>query len=249
MQPALPRRGEGAGRAGLANQRPPEWLTDRSVSALREVHQPWHWLRDERVPRWWAYHEYLLTDHVEGSALGEHIWQRGAPFGIRSGAPLFDVELVEFVLRIPPEVKWQRIDRSLAREAVAGVLPDPVRLNRGKANIGPFYLDLISGPDSAVMRELLLDPRARVREFADGRDRRQPAANSDPGGARLADVDDRRLAPRDGGVLVALARGPRLRGGAARARGPARGRGAPRLALLSVLCAPQGCLPFREPIH
>ena len=130
--------------------------------------QPWHWLRDKRVPRWWAYHEHLLTDHIEGSALGEHIWQRGAPFGIRSGAPLFDVELVELVLRIPPEVKWQRIDRALARATVAGVLPDAVRLNRVKANIGPFYLDLLTGPDSAVIRDLLLDPRARVREFADG---------------------------------------------------------------------------------
>ena len=168
VQPALPRWGRAlAGRASRT-QGPPEWLNESSARALEEVHQPWHWLRDERVPRWWAYHEYLLTDHVEGSALGEHIWQRGAPFGIRSGAPLFDVELVEFVLRIPPEVKWQRMDRSLARETVSGVLPDPVRLNRVKANIGPFYLDLITGPDSAVARELLLDPAARIREFADG---------------------------------------------------------------------------------
>jgi asparagine synthetase B (glutamine-hydrolysing) len=168
IEPALPRRARALMARALRPDPPPEWLTERSVTALREVHQPWHWLRDERVPRWWAYHEHLLTDHVEGSALGEHIWQRGAPFGIRSGAPLFDVELVEFVLRIPPEVKWQRTDRSLARDAVAGALPESVRLNRVKANIGPFYLDLISGPDSAVARELLLDPRARVREFADG---------------------------------------------------------------------------------
>jgi asparagine synthase (glutamine-hydrolysing) len=168
LHPALPRRARALVSRASRTQRPPVWLNDRSLDALQEVHEPWHWIRDERVPRWWSYHEYLLTDHVEGSALGEHIWQRGAPFGIRSGAPLFDVELVEFVLRIPPEVKWQRIDRSLARESVAGVLPDAVRLNRRKANIGPFYLDLISGPDSAIMRALLLDPRARVREFADG---------------------------------------------------------------------------------
>ena len=165
VKPALPRamRAIGARRT----ESPPEWLTERSAGALREVHAPWHWLRDKRVPRWWAYHEHLLTDHVEGSALGEHIWQRGAPFGIRSGAPLFDVDLVEFVLRIPPEIKWQRMDRALARATVADVLPDAVRLNRVKANIGPFYLDLLTGPDSAVIRELLLNPRARVHEFAD----------------------------------------------------------------------------------
>jgi asparagine synthase (glutamine-hydrolysing) len=145
-----------------------DWLTSSSAGVLDEVHDPWPWLGDRSVPRWWAYHAYLLSDHVEGSGLGEHIWERGVPFGLRSGAPLFDVDLVEFVLRIPPRVSWRhRMDRYLARATVAGRLPDVVRLNRVKANIGPFYLDLLTGPDSAIIRELLLDPRARVREFAD----------------------------------------------------------------------------------
>lgn len=168
VEPALPRSGRAAVARLARAYAPPQWLAERSKRALREVHTPWPWLRDERVPRWWSYHEHLLTDHVEGSALGEHIWERGVPFDIRSGAPLFDVELVELVLRIPPEVSWQRLDRSLARAAVADVLPDLVRLNRVKANIGPFYFDLLTGPDNAIIRELLLDPRARVREFADG---------------------------------------------------------------------------------
>jgi asparagine synthase (glutamine-hydrolysing) len=144
----------------------PEWLNDASREALAEVHDPWPWMRRD-VPRWWAYHSYLLSDHVEGSGLGEHIWERGAPFGLRSGAPLFDVELVELVLRIPPWAHWQRPDRALARATVAGRLPDEVRMNRRKANIGPFYLDVMTGPDSAILRELLLDPGARVREFAE----------------------------------------------------------------------------------
>jgi asparagine synthase (glutamine-hydrolysing) len=144
----------------------PDWLSDTSKAALAEVHDPWPWMRRD-VPRWWAYHSYLLSDHVEGSGLGEHIWERGTPFGLRSGAPLFDVGLVELVLRIPPWAHWQRLDRSLARATVAGRLPDEVRTNRRKANIGPFYLDVMTGPDSAILRELLLDPRARVREFAD----------------------------------------------------------------------------------
>jgi hypothetical protein len=131
------------------------------------VHVSWPWLGDADVPRWWAYHSYLLSDHVEGSGLGEHIWERGARFGLRSGAPLFDVELVELVLRLPQRIQWQRLDRPIARATVAGVLPETVRLNRRKANISPFYLDLMIGPDSKAIRELLLDPGARVREFAD----------------------------------------------------------------------------------
>ena len=144
----------------------PDWLNDTSKEALAQVHEPWPWMRRD-VPRWWAYHAYLLSDHVEGSGLGEHIWERGAPFGLRSGAPLFDVELVELALQIPPWAHWQRLDRALARATVAGQLPDEVRTNRRKANIGPFYLDVMTGPDSAILRELLLDPQARVREFAD----------------------------------------------------------------------------------
>jgi len=69
---------------------------------------------------------------------------------------------------MPPRAHWrERVDRSLARASVAGTLPEVVRTNRVKANIGPFYLDLMTGPDSAIMRELLLDRGARVREFAD----------------------------------------------------------------------------------
>jgi hypothetical protein len=168
VRPGLP----SALRTALAAVRPrghaaPEWVNDEAARVLKEVHTPWPWLRDEGVPRWWAYHSYLLSEHVEGSGLGEHMWERGAPFGLRSGAPLFDVELVEFVLRIPPELHWRRPDRALARATASGRLPDTVRLNRRKANIGPFYLDVMTGPDSVILRELILDPRARVREFAD----------------------------------------------------------------------------------
>jgi len=167
LTPALPRAFRGL--PGLRGAQPlaaPDWLRPESARTVEEVHAPFPWLTDERVPRWWAYHSYLLSDHVEGSGLGEHIWERGAPFGIRSAAPLFDVGLVELVLRLPPEAHWDRTDRPLARATVAGVLPDLVRLNRRKANIGPFYLDLMTGPDSAIMRELLLDPAARIRQYA-----------------------------------------------------------------------------------
>jgi asparagine synthase (glutamine-hydrolysing) len=145
----------------------PDWLGVASGPVLAEVHSEWPWLGDESVPRWWAFHSYLLSDHVEGSGLGEHMWERAAPLGLRSAAPLFDVGLVELVLSFPPEALWSSPNRPLAREAVAGRLPESVRMARAKANIGPFYLDVLTGPDSAIVRELLLDPGARVREFAD----------------------------------------------------------------------------------
>jgi asparagine synthase (glutamine-hydrolysing) len=145
----------------------PTWLTATSRRALDEAHDPWPWMRSD-VPRWWAYQSYLLTRSREGSALGEYTWLRGADLGLESRTPLFDVELTELMLSLPPETGWGRINRPVARAAVAGVLPDPVRMNPRKANIGPFYFDLLTGPDLPVIRELLLDPAARVREFAGG---------------------------------------------------------------------------------
>jgi hypothetical protein len=163
VRPALPRRlREWGGKVT-----PPAWLSPASARVMSEAHSEWPWLDDESVPRWWAYHSYLLSDHVEGSALGEHMWERAAPFGLRSAAPLFDVGLVELVLTFPPEELWRYPDRPLARDTVAGRLPESVRMNRRKANIGPFYLDLMTGPDNAILRELLLDPKAHVRQFAD----------------------------------------------------------------------------------
>lgn len=170
VRPGLARAGSFAGRLRAFQGESPAWLRPATQRVLEEVHDPWPWLTNGGdAPFWWAHHAYLLTDHFEGSGLGEHLWERAAPFGIRSAGPLFDIELVELVLQTPPEVMWQPRDRPLARAAMRGRLPERVRANPFKANIGPFYLDLLTGPDHVLIQELLLDPGARVREFVDSR--------------------------------------------------------------------------------
>jgi asparagine synthetase B (glutamine-hydrolysing) len=165
LRPALPVRMR---RRGRRRQPVPEWLYPSAGAVLAEARDPLPWLQRTGVPRWWAYMAHLLTESREGSGLAEYTWQRGARFGLRAAGPLFDVDLAELMLRMPPLINWQRRNRPLARAAVAGLLPDDVRLARRKANLGPFYLDVITGPDSVFIRELLLDRQARIREWVPG---------------------------------------------------------------------------------
>lgn len=162
LRPALPRR---LRRRALRHQPVPEWLFPWAGDVLAEARDPFPWLERSGVPRWWAYLAHLLTESREGSGLAEYVWHRGARHGVRSPAPMLDSDLAELMLRVPPHIAWARRNRPLARAAVAGRLPDEVRLARRKANLGPFYLSVVTGPDGVVVRELLSDPKARVREW------------------------------------------------------------------------------------
>ena len=76
---------------------------------------------------------YILTD---GSVTARtDAWaQIGAAKGIRYRYPLLDRRVIDFALGAPPEV-WARregLNRWLLRRALAGLLPDPVRLGNYK---------------------------------------------------------------------------------------------------------------------
>lgn len=54
--------------------------------------------------------------------------------------PFFDRPLVEYGLRLPEEWRVQQgsdLSKRVLREAVRGILPDPVRLRRGKGGLQP----------------------------------------------------------------------------------------------------------------
>ena len=68
---------------------------------------------------------------------------------------------------MPPELAYGGINRSLARESVAGDLPDSVRLEVKKSSLRPFYHQTLSGPDLAAIRLLLQRSDARIYEYVD----------------------------------------------------------------------------------
>lgn len=64
----------------------------------------------------------------------------GAVFGIEPRHPFYDHRLLELCLALPPSLKNRDgFTRYVARRALEGVLPDPVRWRPGKTNLGPQF--------------------------------------------------------------------------------------------------------------
>ena len=99
--------------------------------------------------------------------LAEYIAHRARDLNLAARPPLFDVDLVEFALRLPPELGYGGMNRSLARDSVARDLPDGVRLAAKKSNLGPFYHATLGGRDLASIRALLEPRDARIYEYVD----------------------------------------------------------------------------------
>jgi asparagine synthetase B (glutamine-hydrolysing) len=119
-------------------------------------------------PRWWAHTAYGITQSIEQTGVYEHLRRRAATAGIEARHPLLDLDLVELGLRIPPRATFDpRWNRPLLRAAMTGLLPDAVRLRPQKAWFESLIVDCLTGPDRAAVTQLLADPRAELRAYAD----------------------------------------------------------------------------------
>ena len=93
----------------------------------------------------------------------EHQRRRAASAGLEARHPLFDLDLVELSLRQPPLATFDRHrSRPVLRAAMAGALPDAVRLRPHKALFDSVLVDSLAGPDGALARRLLSDPAAAL---------------------------------------------------------------------------------------
>jgi hypothetical protein len=99
--------------------------------------------------------------------LTEYIGFRGRDLPLRMRPPLIDVDLMEHALTLPPDVAFGGINRALARESVAGEVPDHVRLAARKSDLQPFYHRMLAGEDLASLRALLAPADARIYEYVD----------------------------------------------------------------------------------
>jgi asparagine synthase (glutamine-hydrolysing) len=143
----------------------PAWLRRDRLEMFLENDDHLAWTQTGEGPLWWRYRAHQLTTLRGG--LTEYIGHRGRDLGLRMRPPLLDVDLVELSLQMPPELAYGGINRSLARESVAGDLPDSVRLEVKKSSLRPFYHQTLSGPDLAAIRLLLQRSDARIYEYVD----------------------------------------------------------------------------------
>jgi asparagine synthase (glutamine-hydrolysing) len=167
---ALPYRMHRMLRRPLARRAVPRWLSPEAARELLSSQDPLAWKRMDG-PRWWADVAHGLTRGVEEVGVFEHQRRRAAAAGLEARHPLFDLDLVELSLRQPPLATFDRYrSRPVLRAAMAGSLPDAVRLRPQKALFDPVLIDCLTGPDGAAVHRLLDDPAAELRAYVDQRD-------------------------------------------------------------------------------
>jgi asparagine synthetase B (glutamine-hydrolysing) len=156
------------GLRGLSTRRQaPSWLlrSTRADLAASDDPAPWKLLDG---PRWWASAAHGVAYGIEGVGVFEHQRRRAALAGLEARHPLLDLDLVELGLRQSPEATLDpRLSRPILRAAMAGLLPDSVRLRPAKALFESLIVSSFSGPDAIAVRAVLTDPRAELGAYVD----------------------------------------------------------------------------------
>ncbi len=144
----------------------PPWLRSHAVALLRESEDAFAWKRLDG-PRWWAHSVHMLTRGVEELGVFESLRRTAMLVGVDMRHPLFDLDLLAVVLRAPPASSFDPLlDRPLLRASMAGLLPDEVRLRRGKALFDSLIVDSLRRDRSAI-RAVLCDPQAELSSLVD----------------------------------------------------------------------------------
>jgi hypothetical protein len=144
------------------------WLSAESRARMDGASDPHAW-RALEGPRWWADAAFHLTVRIHALGMPDDLRRSGDAAGLRASMPLLDQDLVELALRMPPELGFgPQLGKPLLRGALAGLVPDPVRLRPVKTVFNELMVAAVTGPDGPVMRRLLLDPAAESRRVTPG---------------------------------------------------------------------------------
>ena len=145
----------------------PDYLTPATSRRLRRSDDPDAWKRLDG-PRWWAFAAHGLAYGIESTGVFEHQRRRAAMAGLQARHPMLDLDLVELALRQPPEQTLDpRFSRPVLREAMAGLVPDSVRLRPQKALFEGLIAGTMRGPDGAAIQAILTAPDAEVGSYVD----------------------------------------------------------------------------------
>lgn len=161
----------------------PRWFNANSAQVLFENQDQWAWKRHQG-PRWWAYMADLLTSVRERLGVGDYLRHRAAMAGLDARHPLIDLDLVEFALGLPPDLAIDAdLERPVLREAIAGLVPDSIRLRPGKSYFSALFHDCLEGRDARLIHRLL-DGRPEIGRYVDLDTVRHDLLDELPPGAR-----------------------------------------------------------------
>ncbi len=148
-----------------AQREPPGHLAPATRAAIDERADPYAWKRSPG-PLWWSFLVDTLGGGGEMTGAAEHHLRLTRPWGLRKRHPLLDLDLVLWVLRMPPELSFDRsLSRPQQRRAFAGRVPEEVLLRPHKTYFDSIRTDSLLGGDLPIARELLLGGDALTRRY------------------------------------------------------------------------------------
>ena len=160
--------------SGLARRRrdpsaaAPTWLRPELHGRYAALEDRWAWKAAGSGPRWWRYLADRLVQAPQREMRLDYLRNRAAAAGSTSETPFYDVDLIEYCLRLPPELAFDSaFNRPLARESMRGLIPDEVRLDGRKAVFSPFCFDMVTGADAPGLESLLTAPDAELGAYVD----------------------------------------------------------------------------------
>lgn len=150
-----------------ADRMDPPWLLANLRRRLSEIDDNWAWLRGSG-PLWWRFLTDELIDSPHRELRIDYLRHRATTASVINESPLYDPDLIEYSLSLPPECGFDpRFDRSLARDAMRGLLPEEVRTQPSKANMSSFCHDALTGEDAAGIGRLLTAADAEIGAYVD----------------------------------------------------------------------------------
>jgi asparagine synthase (glutamine-hydrolysing) len=146
----------------------PPWLIPRLRRIFAQQEDRWAWKRASRGPMWWRFLSDVLIEAPHRELRLEYLRHRAATEGLVAEPPLYDVDLIEYCLRLPPELAFdRRFDRPLIREAMSDLLPEEVRVQTQKADFTRFCERAMVNADAPGTARLLTAPDALIGAYTD----------------------------------------------------------------------------------
>ncbi|HSZ14206.1 MAG TPA: asparagine synthase-related protein [Solirubrobacteraceae bacterium] len=142
-------------RALTSTSSPTSIIRPADAQALARLHIPAH---QHDGPLWWQALARSVTDVRDLLDLGGHFRRTSTDDGLDRGHPLlYDLPLIETVLRIPPRAQFDPVrDRPVLRDALNGLIPEAVRSRYVKSHFTPLVLAGIRASETQ-----LIDPLRR----------------------------------------------------------------------------------------
>jgi asparagine synthase (glutamine-hydrolysing) len=143
------------------------WLLPAAAATFAETDDSWRW-RGQRGPRWWTYLVNETTTGIGPALTLDHVRRRNTMSGITPRHPLLDVDVLEYMYRVPPETAYDwRFTRPLFRASLEGLLRDEIRLRPEKSSFDAIFHESLLGDDMPTIRRLVLGPDAEIRRYVD----------------------------------------------------------------------------------